>query len=200
MAVIRQTFRRAWAFLRKFYDKHTIRRIVLTLLAAVALAYVAVSIPVWTLKNQSMEKTISRQPLEGQPIEKEAGKIQVAESGGRQLWVDTATMVAEVKDEKGNVLYSTAAKGSAGTELALFSLAYLGEDNNLYEWNSYDNSALLSSYELYQIDGGVRFDVNLNEGESNRFYEYMPKKMSSEVFEQTFQGGDKGAGGRWNLG
>ncbi len=191
MTGIKQTFGKVWAFLKKFYDKHTIRRIVLTLLAAAVLVYVAVSIPAWTLKSQNPVETTSRQPLEGQPIGKEAGEVQVAESAGRQLWVDTATMVAKVKDEKGQTLYSTAAKGSAGTEMALFSLAYLGEDNNLYEWNSYDNSTALSSYELYQIEGGVRFDVNLNEGESNRFYEYMPKKMSTETFEQTFQEGLK---------
>lgn len=191
MAAIKQILGRAGAFLKKFYDKHTIRRIVLTLLAAAVLVYVAVSIPVWTLKSQNPEGTTSRQPLEGQSIGKEAGEVQVAESAGRQLWVDTATMVAKVKDEKGKTLYSTAAKGSAGTEMALFSLAYLGEDNNLYEWNSYDNAAVLSSYELYQIEGGVRFDVNLNEGESNRFYEYLPKKMGTEVYEQTFVEGLK---------
>ena len=191
MTKIKQVFGTAWVFLKKFYDKHTIRRIALTILAAAALVYVAASIPAWTLKSRNPEATASRQLLEGQPLGKEAGKVQVAESAGRQLWVDTAAMVAEVKDETGKVLYSTAAKGSAGTEMALFSLAYLGEDNNLYEWNSYDNAAALGSYELYQIEGGVRFDVNLNEGESNRFYEFMPKKMSTETFEQTFQEGIK---------
>lgn len=199
MAAIKSFFGRAGAFLKKFYNKHTIGRIALTVLAAAALIYIAVSIPAWTLKNSSPQATQSRPPLEGQPIGKEAGKIQVAEKGGRQLWVDTAAMAAEVRDEKGKTLYSTAAKGSAGTEAALFSLAYLGEDNNLYEWNSYDNSAALSSYEIYQIDGGVRFDVNLNEGESNRFYEFLPRKMRTEVYEQTFVEGIKGLMGDGSL-
>ena len=191
MAAIRQIFQNISGFLKKFYDRHTIRRIVLTILAVILLVYVIISIPVWTLKSERPEATSSRQPQEGTEISREAGKVTVAQSGGKTLTVDTESMTIEVKDETSGNTFSSAAKGSSGSELALLALTYLGEDNNLYEWNSYDNSILFSSYSLYQINNGVRIDINLNEGESNRFYEYMPKKMRIDVYEEIFEGGLK---------
>lgn len=179
-----------WKKLKKFYNKHTIRRIFLTVLVFVLLVYVIVSIPVWTLRSEKIEPTVSREPLQGTIIDKESGKVTVASNGGRTLTIDTATMEIQVKDDaSGYTFSSVASKSSSGSDLALLSLVYLGEDNNLYEWNSYDNSTALSSYELYQIENGVRIDINLNEGESNRFYEYMPKKMGIETYEEFFVGG-----------
>lgn len=55
MAAIRQIFQNISGFLKKFYDRHTIRRIVLTILAVILLVYVIISIPVWTLKSERPE-------------------------------------------------------------------------------------------------------------------------------------------------
>ncbi len=176
--------------LKKFYDKHTIRRIALTILAAVLLIYVIISIPVWTLKGEKLSPLGSRQPAEGSEIALDAGSVVVAENGGSTLTVNTEDMTFEVQDEAGTKFRSYVGGGS-GSEKALLSLVYLGEDNNLYEWNSYDNCVAFSSYSLQQIENGVRINLNLNEGESNRFYEYMPKKMGIETYEEFFVGGLK---------
>lgn len=189
MAAIKQKTQSVKAVLKKFYDKNTILKIALTIVAAVLLIYVIVSIPVWTLKSEKMSDTASRQPLEGTEISLDAGKVVVAQSGGRTLTVNTADMSFEVKDDAKGYLFRSYANGGAGSELALLSLTYLGENNNLYEWNSYDNSVAFSSYSMYQIENGVRININLNEGESNRFYEYLPKKMSIETYEEMFVGG-----------
>ncbi len=172
--------------IKKFYDRHTIRRIALTAAAAIALVYAICSIPAWTLKSEKIEQTVSREPLPGSQIALDAGKVTVARKGDRTLSLDTAAMTIEVKDDKKGYSFSSAAKGTSGSELAMLVLTYLGEDNNLYEWNSYDHSAALSSYALYQIQDGVRIDINLNEGESNRFYEYLPKKMGVSTYEELF--------------
>lgn len=176
-----------WKKLKRFYNKHTIRRIFLTALVFVLLVYVIFSIPAWTLKSEKLQPVVSRQPVQGTAIDRESGRVTVAQNGGRTLTIDTATMEIQVKDDASGYTFSSAAKKSSnGVDLALLNLVYLGEDNNLYEWNSHDNSTLLSSYELYQIENGVRIDINLNEGESNRFYEYMPKKMGIETYEEFF--------------
>jgi len=175
--------------LRRFYDKHTVRRIFLTVLIFAVLVYVIASIPAWSLKSEKIEPTVSRAPLEGSVIDKAGGNVVVAQNGGRTLSLDTETMVIQVKDEASGYTFSSAPKGASGSDMALLSLVYLGKDNNLYEWNSYENSTAFSSYELYQIENGVRIDINLNEGESNRFYEYMPKKMGIETYEEFFVAG-----------
>jgi len=177
--------------LKRFYNKHTMRRIAVTVIAAAALVYALCSIPAWTLASERIEQTASREPAGGSQIALDAGRVTVAERGGRTLSIDTASMTIEVKDNAKGYSFSSAAKGTAGSELALLSLTYLGEDNNLYEWNSYDNAAALSSYQLYQIENGVRIDINMNEGESNRFYEYLPKKMGIETYEELFVAGLK---------
>lgn len=190
MAAIASKLQGVKKLLKKFYDKHTIRRITLTVLAAVLLLYVIISIPVWTLKSEVLPALGSRQPAEGSEISLDAGKVQVAACGGSTLTINTEDMTFEVQDEAGSKFRSYVGGGSGG-EMALLSLAYLGEDNNLYEWNSYDNCVKFSSYSLQQIENGVRVNINLNEGESNRFYEYLPKKMGIETYEELFVGGLK---------
>ncbi len=174
--------------LKKFYDGHTIGKIALTILAAALLVYVIVSIPVWSIKAESLASSGSRQPAAGSEISLDSGKVQVAENGGSTLTVNTEDMTFEVVDEAGTKFRSYAA-GGGPAEMALLSLAYLGEDNNLYEWNSYANSVAFSSYSMQQIENGVRIDINLNEGESNRFYEYLPKKTGVDTYENVFVGG-----------
>lgn len=189
MVALKQKAQSVKAVLKKFYDKNTIRRIALTIVAAVLLVYVIVSIPVWKLKSEKLSGTSSRQPLEGTEISLDAGKVVVAQNGGRTLTINTADMSFEVKDDTKGYLFRSYANGGSGSEQALLSLTYLGEDNNLYEWNSYDNCVAFSSYTMYQINNGVRININLNEGESNRFYEYLPKQMGIETYEEMFVGG-----------
>lgn len=162
--------------IKSLYAAHTIGKIFLTVLLAVVLVYVLVSIPVWSVRKSPVPETASREPLSGEKLANDTGKVVLAENGGRTLSMNTKDMTLEVKDEKGNV-FSTAVKGvDSGAEQALLNLTYLGEDNNLYEWNSHDQSVAFDSYELYQLENGVRINMNLNEGESNRFYEFLPKK------------------------
>lgn len=178
--------------IKSFYAAHTIGKIFLTILLAAALVYVLVSIPVWSVGKAKVPETASREPLSGEKLANDAGKVVLAENGGKTLSINTETLTLEVKDEKGNV-YSTAVKSAdSGNERALLVLTYLGEDNNIHEWNSYDQSVAFGSYELYRLDNGVRIDMNLNEGESNRFYEYLPRKMSPERYEEMFKGGIEG--------
>lgn len=180
----------AKSVLKKLYDGHTIAKIALTILAAVLLVYVIASIPVWSIGAETLASFRSRQPAieMGSEISIDAGKVQVASNGGSTLTVNTADMTFEVENEAGTKFRSYA-QGGGPAEMALVSLAYLGEDNNLYEWNSYANSVAFSSYSMQQIENGVRIDIDLNEGESNRFYEYMPKKMGIDTYEEVFVGG-----------
>lgn len=175
--------------IKSFYAAHTIGKIFLTILLAAALVYVLASIPVWSVRKSDVPKTASGEPLSGEKLPNDAGKVTLAENGGMTLSINTKDLTFEVKDAKGNT-FSSAVKGvDSGNEKALLVLTYLGKDNNLHEWNSYDQSVAFDTYELYRLANGVRIDMNLNEGESNRFYEYLPRKMSPERYEEMFRGG-----------
>lgn len=175
--------------IKSFYAAHTIGKIFLTVLLAALLIFVLVSIPVWAVKRSGVPEISSREPRPGEKIANDAGKVELAKNGGMTLSFNTKECTFEVKDEKGNV-FSSAVKGvDGGSETALFVLTYLGDDNNLYEWNSYDQSVVFETYELYQVENGIRINMNLNNGGVKNFYECLPRKMSPERYEQVFVGG-----------
>lgn len=175
--------------IKSFYISHTIGKIFLTIAVCILLVYVLVSIPVWSIRRSDIPKETSHETAGSEVIANDAGKVEVAKSGGNTLLLDTETLTFEVADEEGNVFSTAVAGTDTGSERALISVSYLGEDNNLYEWNSYDQSVAWGSYVISKIDNGVRLDMNLNENESNRFYEYLPKKMSIERYENLFKEG-----------
>ena len=181
--------------IRRFYAKHVIRKLFLTILAVVLLIGIIYMFPVLFVKSGKIPEVKSA-PLSDSlgEIAKEEGRVLIAENGGKELYLSTADMIFELVDKTtGQILFSGLADAEEGSDKALLSVQYLGEDNNLNEWNSYDNSVALGSYDLYRIADGVRIHMNFNEGESQRFYEYCPKKMSIERYEEFFVGGLKKA-------
>lgn len=181
--------------IRRFYAKHVIRKLFLTILCAVVLAGMIYMVPVLFVKSGSIPDVKSAPLSESLgEVAPDEGKILVAENGGRELYLSTDTLIFEMVDKAtGEKLVSGAAGSEEGSDKALLSVQYLGEDNNLSEWNSYDNSVANGSYDMQRIADGIRIHMNFNEGESKRFYEYCPKKMSIEQFEEFFVGGLKKA-------
>ncbi len=177
--------------IRRFYSKHIIRKLFLTILCAALVIGIICMIPVLFVKKEKLPDVKSKPLSESLgEIAKEEGRILVAENGGKELYFSTETMILELVDKAtGTTLTSGAASAEEGSEKALLSVQYLGEDNNLGEWNSYDNSVALGSYNMQRIKDGIRIFMNFNEGESQRFYEYCPKKMSIERYEEFFVGG-----------
>lgn len=177
--------------IRRFYSKHVIRKIFLTILCVVALVGIIYMIPVLFVKSGDLPDVKSA-PLSDSlgEVAKDEGRILVAENGGRELYYSTEDMIFELVDKATGATLASGLKSSEdGSEKALLSVQYLGEDNNLSEWNSYDNSVALGSYDMQRIRDGIRIHMNFNEGESQRFYEYCPKKMSIERYEELFLGG-----------
>ena len=90
-----------------------------------------------------------------------------------------------VRNTKTNTSWSSAVKNSTnGVDKALLVIDYLGKDNNIYQWNTYDNSVMMDSYQAFLIDNGVQIQMNVNRGESSDFYEYLPQKIPVERYEE----------------
>ncbi len=177
--------------IRRFYSRHVIRKLALTILCVVALIGIIYMVPALFVKSGSIPEKKSA-PLADSlgEIAQDEGRILVAENGGKELYFSTADMILELVDTAtGQTLTSGLAASEEGSEKALLSVQFLGEDNNLSEWNSYDNSVVFGSFDMQRIKDGVRIHMNFNEGESQRFYEYCPRKMSIEQYEEFFVGG-----------
>lgn len=123
----------------------------------------------------------------GELIAKESGEIKVAESSSKELYIDTTTLGVKIKDKTTKTVWNSFdSKAQNSLDKALLALSYLGEDNNLYEWDSYANCTEFGDYTIFSIENGVQIHLNINEGESERFYEYYPEKMTIERFEVFF--------------
>lgn len=155
---------------------------------AVALVVTGVyfGIPKAFMKKTTYESEVPEE-ITGNPIDITATEKEVASSNDTSLYFDASTLKFRVVNKKAGTEWCSYMKGTdSGTENALLILNYLGEDNNVYEYNSDTNCAQLDTYEVYSIDNGVKISMDLNEGDSNRFYEFLPKKMSIERYEDTF--------------
>lgn len=184
----------------KFFEKHTIRRLFLSVCVFAILVYVVKSIPSWKIQKETTPDLSKEAKASGKEIGQK-GIVTVAENNGSKLLLDTENLILTVQDATLGQSFSSAVNNAdKGTEIALLSVSYLGKDNNLYEWNSYDNCVAFSTYQMYQIENGVQIVMNLNEGESNRFYEYLPKKMSVETYQEVFKAGIEklGEDGTWD--
>ena len=176
-----------WEAIKGFYSTHIIGKLFWTIVVVVLIGWCIYMIPVWGIKKSDLAKETSKASVAGAEIDREQGIITIAQNGGKILKLHTDTMVLDVVDELTGDIFSSAVNGATtGSELALVSVSYLGKDNNLSEWNSYDNCVAFSSYKMFEIENGVQIVMNINEGESNRFYEYLPKKMSIERYENLF--------------
>lgn len=172
--------------LKNFYGAHPIRWTILLLvvvIAAAALIYWAPSFRLQAVDVPTPEIPVTEKG-DAIPV---GGVVTVAQKDGRTLTLDTEEMILTVTDDAtGHTWSSAVANKTDGDYRALVRITYLGEDNNLSEWNSYDNCVAFGSFAYYAIENGVRIELNINEGESSAFFEYLPQRIPTERYENFF--------------
>lgn len=172
----------------QWYKKKLIKKLLFTAAIILTTFFIVWAIPVLQIRKSPLiaEEVSSLSKTEGE-IPMGTGEILVAETEGKQLYYDSESMNLTVKDKKTRTEWNAlATDASESADLSLISVSYLGEDNNLYEWDSYKYCTEVKSYTSYKIKNGVQIQMHLCEGESSRFYEYMPQKMPIERFEEFF--------------
>jgi len=129
--------------------------------------------------------------------ELEIGKkdVLVAESDRMALYVNPRDMNLIVEDKTTGTKWYAADPDGTELEQSLFIINYVGDDNTFYEWDSYTYctgnytaDAETPAYRMFLIENGVRIALHINEGASQKFFEYMPHKMSVENYENLFLG------------
>lgn len=174
--------------IKKMYYTHTIAKLLATIIILCLLLWGIWYLPVLQVKKSPLPDRAAVTLLpQGEEIALDAGMVLVAESDSKQLYIDSTTMNVKVKDlvtgMEWNALLPDA---SDSMEKSLLMVTYLGEDNNVKEYDSFTYCTNIKNYQLFQVENGVQIKMNLSEGESTRFYEYYPVKMPIERFEQFF--------------
>lgn len=188
-----------WKRIISFYRTHTFAKLVLTVLIISAAAAGIRYIPVLGVsKNALPEVFAGSRAAASEELGKDAGEVLAAGSGSKELYIDTKTMNLRVTDTKSGQEWNALVPNAQGApEQSLISLTALGDDNNLYEYTSYEYCTALSSYRIFRIENGVRIEMTIGEGESVNFFEYYPLKMPVDRYENFFLKGleEKAASG-----
>ena len=114
------------------------------------------------------------------------GVVTVAQADGRTLKLDTKSLILTLTDDASGITWSSELTGAANdttANKALLLLTFRGEDNVETVWNSYQNCVAFQDYKLYQIENGVRIEMNINEGDSKVYLEYLPTRFPRDRYE-----------------
>ena len=168
--------------------------IALIALGAVCLAALSVRLfKMARINSVSLEPDNTYTVNEGEEIELGNNDVKVSESENRILYVNPASLNIIVEDKETGERFPAVLTGDTATDLekSLVIVNFVGKDNAFEEWDSYTKTVANESFTLKKIDNGVRVSMSMNEGASERFYEYLPQKMSVEHFQMFKDGLEK---------
>lgn len=170
--------------LKDFYGAHPIRRTLITILIVVFAALAIYFRPAFDMKAVPVPQAPISHAAKGEEIP--AGStVTVAQEGGRTLTLDTKELIFTLKDDAtGKTWVSALPDAKEGKDKALLQITFLGSDNSLTSWNTYDSCVAFGTYKLYQIENGVRVEMDVNEGESSEFFEYLPQRIPTARYEE----------------
>ena len=170
--------------LKDFYGAHPIRRTLATIVIALLLVLLVYFYPAFSMKGSPLPEIPIPHSEKGDEIPKE-GTVTVAREGGRTLTLDTQELIFTLRDDaSGNTWCSALPGAKEGKDKALLQITFLGSDNALTQWNTYDNCVAFGTYSLYQTENGVRIELDVNEGESSEFFEYLPQRIPTARYEE----------------
>lgn len=173
--------------IKEIYGAHPILWTLLLLVILAIACYVGYYAPSFRLSAAEIPTQTAKTSAIGESVPI-GGTVEVAHEGGRTLTLDTEELVFTLTDDATGTTWSSAVNGAKeGIDKALLRLYYLGEDNNLLDWNTYDNCVAFGSYNLYQLANGVRIEMNVNEGDSKEFFEYLPQRIPIDRYEEFIQ-------------
>ncbi len=189
--------------MKKFLSKLSLMKIVTAIVVLVLLIVIISRLPQLAMKSDTIPAVVTAGiPAEGEVIAKDAGEVLVAENGGRQLYVDTATLKVKVVDVATGMMWTSSPSEGDLTEdeEAPMYISFLDATGALSEWDAYtyclanDNTtreleegeSLTDTYSINKIENGFRATLNITEIESTVLDEYMPKQISIERYQECF--------------
>ncbi len=171
--------------LKNIYGAHPIPWTLGILAFVIAVGALIFYFPAFSLEAADVPQHESHVAARGAEIPV-GGTVTVAQEGGRTLTLDTEALILTLKDDATGKTWSSAMEGAAADNLAakaLLQITFRGEDNVETIWNTYQNCVAFQDYKLYQLDNGVRIEMDINEGDSKVYLEYMPARFPRERYE-----------------
>ena len=171
--------------IKNIYGAHPIPWTLGILALVIAVAALIFYYPAFSLEAAEIlpHQCAPTEKLEEIPV---GGVVTVAQEGGRTLTLDTETMVITLTDDATGISWCSEIAGAAADNLAakaLLQVTFRGEDNVETVWNTYQNCVLFNDYRMYRIENGVRIEMDINEGDSKVYLEYLPARFPRDRYE-----------------
>lgn len=171
--------------IKNIYGAHPIPWTLGILALVIAIGALIFYYPAFSLEAAAVPPAASTSAVNGAEIPV-GGVVTVAQSDGRTLKLDTDNMILTLVDDATGITWSSAMDGAASDNLAakaLLEVTFRGEDNVETTWNTFQNCVAFKDYKLFQIENGVRIEMDVNEGDSKVYLEYLPARFPRERYE-----------------
>lgn len=171
--------------IKNIYGAHPIPWTLGLLALVIAIGALIFYYPAFSLEAADVPAHVNTSAAKGEEIPV-GGTVTVAQADGRTLQVDTENMIVTLTDDATGITWSSAMEGAAADNLAakaLLQVTFRGEDNVETVWNTYQNCVAFQDYKLFQIENGVRIEMDINEGDSQVYLEYLPARFPRERYE-----------------
>ena len=171
--------------IKNIYGAHPIAWTLGLLALVIAAAALIFYYPAFSLEAIDVPAHVNTSAVKGEEIPI-GGVITVAQADGRTLQLDTDNLILTLTDDATGKSWSSAMEGAAKDNLAakaLLQVTFRGEDNVETTWNSYQNCVAFQDYKLYRIENGVRIEMDINEGDSKVYLEYLPTRFPRDRYE-----------------
>jgi len=189
--------------IKNIYGAHPIPWTLGILAFVIAVSALIFYYPAFGLEAAEVPQVTGEATIKGEEIAV-GGTVTVAQEGGRTLSLDTENLILTLKDDLTGKTWSSAMPGAAADNLAaqaLLQVTFRGEDNVETTWNTFQNCVaftkrntstgeiISTSYKIFRIDNGVRIELDINEGDSKVYLEYLPGRFPRDRYENFIQGG-----------
>lgn len=171
--------------IKNIYGAHPIPWTLGILAFVIAAAALIFYYPAFSLEAAEVPQTTTEATAKGDEIPV-GGTVTVAQEGGRTLSLDTENLILTLKDDATGLTWSSEMTGGAADNLAtkaLLLVTFRGEDNVETTWNTFQNCVAFNDYKMFHIDNGVRLEMDINEGDSKVYLEYLPPRFPRERYE-----------------
>jgi len=171
--------------IKNIYGAHPIPWTLGILALVIAVGALIFYYPAFSLEAVEILPAASTSAVNGEEIPV-GGVVTVAQADGRTLKLDTDNMILTLTDDATGLTWSSAMDGAAADNLAakaLLEVTFRGEDNVETTWNTYQNCVAFKDYKMFQIENGVRIEMDVNEGDSKVYLEYLPARFPRERYE-----------------
>ncbi len=171
--------------IKDFYGAHPIRWTLIGIVLAVGICALIYFYPAFGLEAADVPAHVNTSAAKGEKIPVD-GVVTVAQQDGRTLTLNTETLELVLTDDASGLSWTSVMEGAKPedlTALSLLEVTFRGEDNVEKVWNSYQNCVAFGTYELFQLENGVRIEMDINEGDSKVYLEYLPARFPQERYE-----------------